>query len=103
DQNHRPSQYLQSTHFHPTFFYEAVLDIIFFLVLIKLSKNFKKRGQVFYLYLILYSAGRFIIEFERIDTWTIGSVKVAHVLSLITILLGMILFVKAKNRGLTPH
>src|SRR3989337_26084 len=48
----RPSQFINSTSFHPTFFYEAILDFIFFLTLLFLSQKLKVKGQVFALYLI---------------------------------------------------
>ncbi|MDP2632767.1 MAG: prolipoprotein diacylglyceryl transferase [Candidatus Curtissbacteria bacterium] len=91
----RPAQFLTSTHFHPTFFYEAILNLLFFFLILKLSKR-KRPGQVFALYLILYSTGRFLVEFFRIDTATIDSFKIAQLLSVITILVGMRLLVKFK-------
>lgn len=93
----RPPQFSQSTHFHPTFFYEAVIDAVFFIVLLKLSKRFNKPGQVFALYLILYSIGRFTAEFFRIDTAQIESVKVAHVLTVVIFLLGLGLIFKKER------
>ncbi len=91
----RPPIYQNFSHFHPTFFYEAILDLTFFLVLIVLAKKLK-RGQAFALYLILYSTGRFITEFLRIDTATIGEIKVAQLLSAITLLAGVFLIIKLK-------
>jgi|SRR3989344_761454 len=90
----RPPQYLNRSHFHPTFFYEAILDGIFFVILLYLAQKLKIRGQVFALYLILYSVGRFIVEFWRIDTATIGPIKIAQVLAVVAIFVGMVLFVK---------
>lgn len=92
----RPAEFSQFTHFHPTFFYEAIIDAVFFLVLAKLSKKFARPGQTFALYLILYSIGRFTVEFFRIDTATIGTIKLAHILSLVAIVAGSWLFLKNK-------
>jgi len=92
DSSYRPPQYINATHFHPTFFYEAILDGMFFIILLFLSKRLRIPGQLFGLYLILYTLGRFIVEFWRIDTWMIGEVKVAHVLSMITFLVGIWIF-----------
>lgn len=89
DPAHRPMQYLSSTHFHPTFFYEAVLNLIAFLILIKLSPKFSKPGQMLGLYLIAYSTIRFVVEFWRIDTATIGYIKVAQVLSIAVAIIGI--------------
>ena len=117
----RPVQFLTSTHFHPTFFYEAILDLIFFLLLLYLSSlsfprpllsfprkresrvqpssgfsirsrmTVEKPGQVFALYLIFYSTARFIAELWRIDTWTLGEVKIAHLLAAATFFIGFLL------------
>lgn len=100
----RPAQFLSSSHFHPTFFYEAALDFIFFIILLYLSKKSIVKdqmsivnGQLFALYLIFYSTGRFIAEFWRIDTATIGTIKIAHVLAIATFVFGAWLFVKLKK------
>ncbi|MBI4252700.1 prolipoprotein diacylglyceryl transferase [Candidatus Uhrbacteria bacterium] len=63
--------------FHPTFLYESIFDVLLFLFLgwlvwrrgggwIPASAGMTN-GTVFFLYLILYSLGRFGIEFLRID------------------------------------
>ncbi len=93
----RPIQYINSTHFHPTFFYEAAIDFVFFLLLLNLSRKFNKPGRTFALYLILYSTGRFIVEFFRTDTATVGTIKVAQVLSICATLLGIFIFIKNKG------
>lgn len=102
ESQNRPIQFKSATHFHPTFFYEAILDFIFFFILLTISKKLKVKGQLFALYLIFYSTGRFIAEFWRIDTATIGTFKVAHLLSLAAFLLGIWLFARQK-RGLDTY
>lgn len=76
---------------HPTFFYEAIIDVIFFFALLALAKRLKKPGQLFGFYLILYSLGRFVVEFWRIDTATFNSFKTAQILSVATLLIGIYL------------
>src|SRR3990167_5170542 len=61
----RPEQYFLYTRFHPTFFYEAVLNLIFFILLLYLTGKVKIKGQIFALYLIFYSVARSISEFWR--------------------------------------
>lgn len=100
----RPDQFVLYSHFHPTFFYEAILNTIFFIILLAIAKRFKVRGQVFALYLIFYSVSRFITEFWRIDTAVIGTVKIAHVISLIVFITGTVMFVVlSKKRGVDIH
>lgn len=97
----RPFQYVQYSFFHPTFFYEAILDLAIFGVLIYFAGKSKVPGHIFALYLILYSLSRFFIEFYRIDTWTIGTIKIAQVLSVLTLILGLYLLYHFKNKALT--
>lgn len=99
DEVHRPIQFAFSSHFHPTFFYEAAIDIIFFIVLLILSAHFKKPGQIFGFYLICYSAGRFAVEYLRIDTWEVSGIKVAQVLSISAFAIGVYLVLKAQRKG----
>lgn len=97
----RPFQYIQFKFFHPTFFYEAILDLAIFAVLIYFARKTKISGHVFALYLVLYSSSRFLIEFYRLDTWTVGTIKIAQVLAVLTLLLGLYLSYHSKNKTLT--
>lgn len=97
-QENRPQEYLLNSKFHPTFFYEAIVNLIIFFILIYFSKIFKDRGQIFGLYIILYSLNRFYMEFFRIDTWTISTIKIAQIISLVGIVLGTWLFLR-QNKG----
>lgn len=101
DPAHRPQKYMFFTHYHPTFFYEAVLNLIAFYILVKLSSKLAKPGQILGLYLVLYGIIRFITEFWRIDTAIMGDIKTAHILSLISILIGIFL-IKA-SKGVSVH
>lgn len=96
----RPAQYFSFNRFHPTFFYEAAIDLFFLVVLLKLSTRAKKHGQTFGLYLILYGLGRIFAEFFRIDTFVISQVKVAYILSAVAISAGLILLKSKKNQQL---
>jgi len=66
----RPPQYADATSFHPTFLYEAIWDVLVCLVLLWVSRRFSgrlKAGDVFMLYVSLYSVGRFFVETLRVD------------------------------------
>ncbi|MDH5457390.1 MAG: prolipoprotein diacylglyceryl transferase, partial [Nitrospinota bacterium] len=52
---------------HPTQVYLSINAIIIFGILVWLRKRKTFNGQVFWVYGILYSIGRFIIEFYRGD------------------------------------
>jgi phosphatidylglycerol---prolipoprotein diacylglyceryl transferase len=66
----RPTEYADAISFHPTFLYEALWDVLVCLVLLWVARRFSERlkaGDVFILYMSLYSVGRFLIETLRVD------------------------------------
>lgn len=68
---------------HPTFLYESLATFTIFIILTKLSKNRKFRGQITYIYIILYSFARFFIEGIRIDSLMLNNIRISQILSLI--------------------
>ncbi len=59
-----------STRFHPLFLYEALLNIILFIVLLNLFTRRRKQfryGDFFLIYLMIYSVIRFLLEFIRAE------------------------------------
>ena len=52
---------------HPTQLYEAVAGLALFLFLLRMEKRKSFDGQIFWLFLLLYSFVRFLIEFLRGD------------------------------------
>ena len=66
----RPVQFADATSFHPTFLYEAVWGVLVCLVLLWVARRFSERlkaGDIFLLYVSLYSVGRFLVETLRVD------------------------------------
>ena len=90
--------YIDGAYHHPTFFYESLGCIIIFIILI-LFRNKMKKGQVTGIYFILYGIVRFLIESLRQDSLMLGNIKVAQIVSLIAILVGIYLFVKPYLRS----
>ncbi len=70
---------------HPTFLYESLWDLGVFLILMWYRKRKKVEGEIFLLYGILYSAGRFFIEGLRMDSLMLGNIRVAQLISVIII------------------
>jgi prolipoprotein diacylglyceryl transferase len=65
---------------HPTFLYESLWNLLSFGMLLYYDRHIKKNnGEIICLYLILYSFGRFFIEFLRTDhVYIWGSVNLAQ-------------------------
>lgn len=89
----RPLNFLSDEYFHPTFFYEAILNLLSFFILIIIAKKQKKPGQVFSVYLILYALSRFVTEHFRIDTWIIQDLKVSYLFSAACLFLGVFTYI----------
>jgi len=95
DEVHRPLQYIQQTHFHPTFLYESLWDFFVFLFLLWVRRRKDIiRGDVFLAYLMLYSLGRFWIEGLRMDSLMFAGFRVAQIVSLFLILLASITLIR---------
>ncbi|KPU28330.1 diacylglyceryl transferase [Caloranaerobacter sp. TR13] len=83
---------------HPTFLYESIWDFAVFLFLLWYRKNkVKVKGEVFLLYLMLYSFARFFIEGLRIDSLMLGHFRVAQLISVVIIAVSFILFYKRRK------
>lgn len=84
---------------HPTFLYESLIDFLIFIFLIWFRKNKKTReGQLLGYYLILYSAGRFLVEGLRTDSLMFMGFRVAQLISIASIIIGVGLLVYLKNK-----
>ncbi len=73
---------------HPTFFYEFVWNLMVLGILIKFRDKKKFDGEVFLLYMALYSIGRFFIEGLRTDSLMLGPLRMAQVISTVFIVIG---------------
>lgn len=90
---------------HPTFLYESIVTFSIFLFLyFYLSKKKKFDGQMFSIYLIIYSIARFFIEGLRTDSLYLGSFRVAQLVSIAGILIGLIIyFYQSKNHKIKKY
>ncbi len=77
---------------HPTFLYESIWDFLIFLLLIVMYKKKRFNGQIILTYAMLYSLGRFFIEGLRTDSLMLGSIRVAQLISVLIIVIGMVLY-----------
>ncbi|MDO4289494.1 MAG: prolipoprotein diacylglyceryl transferase [Eubacterium sp.] len=74
---------------HPTFLYESIWDLLVFAFLLLYEKRWKKeKGELLFLYLMLYSVGRFFIEGLRTDSLMFLGLRTAQLISLALIVVG---------------
>ncbi len=84
-------------YYHPTFLYESVFCIIGFFVLFGFRSLKKaKLGNTTALYLIWYGVLRFFVESLRTDSLMLGSLKMAQVISIIMVVVGIVMFIITK-------
>ena len=87
---------------HPTFLYESLWCLLLCIGLCIFEKKRKKRfdGQIFCLYVIIYSVERFFVEGLRTDSLWIGPLRQAQVISVCCVVLGIAGYVLLKKRSL---
>lgn len=92
----RPLEYLNYDYFHPTFLYESLWNVGVFIILISLffwglkHPEQLKVGTLALVYLIGYSSGRVWIEGLRTDSLMFGGLRVAQIISLVAIAVGVL-------------
>lgn len=85
---------------HPTFLYESIWNFLVFLFLLWYGKNKQKvKGEVFLLYIALYSFIRFFVEGLRTDSLMLGTIRVAQLVSILGIAISMYIFYKKRNEN----
>ena len=90
----RPIEYASFETFHPTFLYELIWCVFIAVVLIKRGKP-SVSGQVFSLYVGLYSIGRLFIETIRIDEAnTIAGLRVNVWISVIVAIIAILNYLR---------
>jgi phosphatidylglycerol:prolipoprotein diacylglycerol transferase len=87
DAINRPAQYRQSSFFHPAFLYEAIANVIIYIILSKKLMGRVRPGVLAFSYLGLYSAARFFIEGIRLDSSYIHGIKVDQITAVVGVLL----------------
>ena len=93
--------HIGNNYYHPTFLYESMWCLLIFIVLlILLLLKIEKAGLYTSIYLIMYGIERLIVESMRQDSLMIFNVKIAQVVSILMILMGIIILIynwRSKN------
>ena len=87
--------YIDYSYYHPTFLYESLGCLIIFIIII-IVRNAKKikSGQTSGIYFIGYGIIRYFIESLRQDSLMLFNLKVAQLVSIIMVLIGIFLIIK---------
>ncbi|WP_294401217.1 prolipoprotein diacylglyceryl transferase [uncultured Clostridium sp.] len=93
-------------HVHPTQIYSSVFDFILGFFLLYYGRKKRVYGKVMGMYLIIYSIGRFLVEFLRNDPrGNVGLLSTSQFIAIFTLVLGIIIFnisrfVKGEKRSI---
>ena len=83
DAAHRLPGYENVAYYHPTFLYESIWNLLNMGILLLLARKADKKlkqGDLFLIYMLFYSFGRFWLEFVRIDYSPIAGMNINQTL-----------------------
>lgn len=84
----------------PTFLYESIVCLIAFLILLLIRRRkYTKVGTLTASYLIIYGILRFFIEISRTDALMIAGFKIAQIMSVVMIIVGLGIIMLITKRG----
>jgi len=80
-------------HLHPTQIYSSIFDFVLGGFLLWYSKKERKDGRIFSMYIIIYSIGRFSVEFLRNDPrGNVGVLSTSQFISIFVLIIGIVIF-----------
>ena len=83
---------INGSYYHPTFLYESLWNFIGFIILLIVRRSkYLKIGQLTGIYLLYYGIGRLLIESLRTDSLMLGNLKMAQLVSIAMIIIGLVL------------
>lgn len=92
--------YINGVYYTPTFFYESIFCIIGFIFLLIVRRNkYIKVGDITALYLIFYGILRIFIEASRTDSLMFIGFKIAQIVSLAMIIIGIVILIINRKKG----
>ena len=107
DPQHRLPGYENIAYYQPLFLYESLWDLFVFGILIYLTRRshlHMRDGDVIFLYLILYSIGRFFLEGIKIgDVFTVFGIRTAQLIAVVAIACSAAILIYRRRRAEAPH
>jgi len=102
DPAHRVPGFQNYNFFTPLFLYESLWNLLNMAILLWMARRFEKwlkAGDLFYIYMIMYSIGRFFLEFLRVDSSQVGGINFNQTFVVLVALgAGVFLFLNHRRR-----
>jgi phosphatidylglycerol:prolipoprotein diacylglycerol transferase len=90
--------YINGIYYHPTFLYESLWCLVGFIIMLFIRRfRYTKLGQLTSFYLIWYGVGRLFIESLRTDSLMLNNFKMAQIISIAMIAIGLIMFILGRK------
>lgn len=91
---------INGVYYTPTFLYESIFCLLGFIIICLIRRNkYTKVGTPTALYLIIYGVIRFFIERSRTDALMFCGFKIASIVSVIMIIIGIIMLIINSKKG----
>jgi phosphatidylglycerol:prolipoprotein diacylglycerol transferase len=101
DPQHRIAQYANVAYYHPLFLYESLWNLLVMAGLLWLGRRFEKwlkAGDIFFMYMVLYSIGRFFLEFLRVDASQVAGINFNQTfVAVVAVVAGSLLFLRHRR------
>ena len=102
DPAHRIQGFENDAYYHPLFLYESLWNLLNMAILLWLGRRFEKwlkAGDLFYIYMIMYSIGRFSLEFLRLDASQVAGINFNQTFVIVVaVVAGVLLFLNHRPR-----
>lgn len=96
--------YINGEYYLPTFFFESVLCIVGFILIVFVLKRFQnKRGDLMWAYLMWYGLIRFFIEGQRTDSLMFGPLRMAQLTSIAFMIFGLLGYLGVIDKMVKRH
>ena len=88
------NMYIDGTYHLPMFYFESLLCLLGFIIILYIRRRkYIKNGQIFSFYMIWYGFIRYFIEYFRTDSLMMGPIKIAQLVSVIMVLIGIYIII----------
>jgi phosphatidylglycerol:prolipoprotein diacylglycerol transferase len=102
DPAHRIAPYQDFSYYQPLFFYESLWNVFNMALLLWMARRFDKwlkPGDLFLIYMVLYSIGRFGLEFIRVDYVPVAGINFNQTfVAIVAICAGVIFYLNHRLR-----
>lgn len=88
---------------HPCFLYEFLWCLLCFGLVSLWAKKRVFKGELILLYGVLYGIGRFAIEGLRVDSLTLGGLRISQLVAAVFVIAGILIIITLRNRVKSGH